>query len=737
MTSEEFDQAAFERQLRQGLAAAAELADSSAGPAPIAGRARRRNRIATGVGTVGALAVLVAVALAVLPDRSAPVLLGPVPTVGVSEPTATTAPVPSDLPTEIVPSTILPGGSDPVTVRPEAQLIAAIDGQLVRTDLDGRVIDEVAWQPSTQSPIAEVVTDGEVVVTWQPPCTLEAGNLIHGGRIALSTGGACDSSAAIDPQSGTIMWLTGPEAEAPGEERSVATYERTDGVVGAGETNAPDLLEPDDRVVGVDQLNGVTRLLIRRTMANWVEVLALPLERTDDGAWQSGGATADFDAAFPHVDGHVPLDAASDWLLDAAYRFPDGDRSPGVVEQVRVRPAGAASSSTASGGTPVDPTTVWFDASATATIWGHGDGSDPRWYVPVTNGDTTIGFTGMTSGGVTAAALLPDTIEIVDQPPAPAPTAPPQLIDPTWAEPWCGEVPMIGVATSADPDGEPLALCQDGRTPPFVGGGFGWTHPSINAGGVALAAAASQGLPPVITVRGSQGINREDITTPALSPAGGIGWTTRSLDATTIRTAESVAGMDAPVGQYELSGDLDVTHLSWARDSRFLFVTTRSGTGEVQAWVIDTTVPLAVDQAPAPDPRLLPIAPGDGEQVLAVAGELDTIGAGVLLTRDQAGTVRIVGVLVAEGSDPFPAPRLATLATIDGEVAAALTAERASPTIAATGTLTPDAEGAWDQGSTIAWLLADGQQVWHAPAGESPTPYLDGVAEIAIWPPQP
>lgn len=46
----------------------------------------------------------------------------------------------------------------------------------------------------------------------------------------------------------------------------------------------------------------------------------------------------------------------------------------------------------------------------------------------------------------------------------------------------------MGIATTTDPDGVPLALCEDGQTPPLVGGGFGWTHPSIAAGGFALAA---------------------------------------------------------------------------------------------------------------------------------------------------------------------------------------------------------------------------------------------------------
>ncbi|HUG84344.1 MAG TPA: hypothetical protein VMM13_07250, partial [Euzebya sp.] len=615
-----------------------------------------------------------------------------------------------------------------------------IDGRLVLTDLDGRVEGEAAWQPTGRDRIAEVVTDGETVVTWQPPCTLEAGSLVHGTSVPLGTEGACNGPAAIDETTGTIMWLSGPSVSAAGEDRSVVWFEQTATSARAGGFVMPGLLEADDRVVGIDGQEGSTRLLVRRTGADWVEVLALPMEQLDDGTWEppSGpGGAVELRPAFTHVDGYVPLDVAGDWVLDARWTFADGGGSAGTIEEVRIRTGDEMGSWSTSAVLSVDPMAVWFDATGEATIWGHGDERDPEWTVSITHGDAGAVYSGTTTGGVTAAAFLPGSLTepIIPAPPplGPPPTRPPTAIDEGWAATWCGEASLVGIATTTDPDGVPLALCEDGQTPPLVGGGFGWTHPSVAAGGFALAAEGGDGHAPAFTVLGQDGLNIEGAT-PALSAIGGLAWTSRSLDATTIHAVEQRGLADDVHGGYVLSGDLTVTHMSWARDSRFLFVTTRSDADETRAWVIDTAEPAAVDAPTVPDPRVRPIEPPAGRTILAAAGEIDTTGAGVLLTAGPDGTVHVAGVLVAEGSDPLPHARITTLAEIAGEVAEALTAADATPTVTAVGVLTPDDDGAWVTGSTIAWLVGDGRRVWHVPAGEPPTLYRDDIAEIAIDP---
>lgn len=263
--------------------------------------------------------------------------------------------------------------------------MAAIGGRLVLTDLDGQVLRDAAWQPSTQDLIAEVVTDGETVVTWQPPCTLEAGLLLHDTAISLQADGTCAGPAAIDAETGMIMWLSGPSATATGADRSIEYFRQDPQSASAGGFNEPGLLEADDRVVGIDRVAGVARLLVRRSFLNAIEVLALPIERVAIGGAEQGTgagiATEGFRPAFAHLDGYIPLDVGSSWVLDARWVFPNGDRSRGIIEEIRVRPVRGPSRSFGYGGLSVDPTSVWFDSSGDATIWAHGEAEAPKWSV--------------------------------------------------------------------------------------------------------------------------------------------------------------------------------------------------------------------------------------------------------------------------------------------------------------------------------------------------------------------
>ena len=735
----------FERQLREDLRAAALDASLAGTPEDVIRRAGERDRQVGRLALAGTATVLIVVALVALPSRSSSVRLDSVAGPGVTET------VPALIDPQATPDP--PIAALPPDARPEGRLVAGVDGRLVITDLDGRVLEDAAWQPTSDARIEDVVTDGDFVMTWQPPCTLEAGYLSTGQSVEAVGGGTCDGPGALHESTGTIMWIGGPEGTTDGDELTLRDASLTGSSSGAAGSSG--LLQPGDRVVAMEDAgsDGTARLLVRRQLDEVEEVMALPLTLVGGRSWEASpepGGGDGWAPAYSQPDGFVALDSSHDgWVLDVRWGFPQGDAEFGAAEEVRMSREGTGSS-LSTGGLDIDTSTVWFDARGQAVIWGSST-SEPVWGLILdVGGAGATAFSGTTTGGVTAAAIIPGSITVpptLGEDTAPAPTIVPDQPsdaqqDLSWSTPWCGDVPLVAVTTSAGPDAAATAVCFDGTSTDVGGPSAGWSHPSVGGGALALATGESEESAASFRVFGAQ---RSILgSTPALATTGGLAWSQLTEQGTEIQMAEDVVHLSTtdgggPPDRIEarvlatFPVSVEVTGLSWGRGGRWLFGQSRGEDGAVAAWAVDTINDAVAEGADSED-VLTPILPPEGHEVLAVTGELDTIGAGVLLTSAPDGTVAVSGVLMAGAATPYPEPRVTQLGTVTGDVAASLSAAVARPTIAATSLLTPQAAGGWAQGRDISWLVGDGTRAWHLPSLGEPTLVFEDVAEVAVNP---
>lgn len=739
----------FEARLRRDLQTTATTARSTVSWREIAEQSQRRDQTMRWAGGVGLLVVALAV--------TAWVALSPRPADQVRL-ESVAAPV-----TEVVTERVIPQPSrsaqavPEIIDRPHARLVVSTGEDLQITDLDGVVLETPVWQPTTGAgPVSEVVVhpDGSAVAVWHRDCLVEAGSLVDGQDLQiphvvdgtpLPTGvdgiadtDGCSGPAVFSPDGTAVAWTSG----ADGQGRLYTAAWTTGGVdldtIAAVGEDAIDLA--NTRLVGWGDDN---RLLVRQRRDVGTELYALQVAPRE-----VGGAIAVGDfliPAFDHMDGRVPVDTDADWVLDVREVVPDGSEL-GVIDELGIRPVDDISGFSYGGlaaNDPIDPLAIWFDARpseqpGSVRVFGTGNGAG-YWL----GGDGSTLFGPFPIGaGVTAAAVVPGSEQLITMEPAP-PTPPfeateddvPEMVKETLpatnegpqgapATAWCAERLLAAVITTAG--GTLEALCGDGSTVPFGEGNY--HHPSLGTDRLLVQHMSPEGGSPAQVVSFDLATGESQViadgSTPALARNGTAAWLTTGDQI----VQSSGAAIDQPVPAGPPMPRYGLMRLTWDRDGRWLFVSLGDPGGPLQVFALDTHDPAAVWQ---------PLVTGaEGDEILAVAGETDTPDAAALLVRNADGEFTVAGVVLAEGSRTLPFPRVMGISPVDG-IADMFDANLFFPLIEPIGLTTvprEDPDAGWQPGTSIAWLVGDGRRLWVAgPPGDAI--YIrDDVATITVSP---